>query len=56
LNRLELAHLLRAACTITGDRDVLVLGSQSILGSFEVSELPERGPSRTAVRIDARGV
>lgn len=34
MKRSELEHILRAAATIAGDFDVLVLGSQSILGSF----------------------
>ncbi len=45
MNRQQLAHLLRSACTITGDGDVLVLGSQSILGSFDEDMLP---PEATA--------
>jgi hypothetical protein len=36
----ELAHILRAACSITGDPHILVIGSQSILGSFSEEELP----------------
>lgn len=42
MTRDELAHLLRAACTITGDRNVLVIGSQSILGTFDEADLPPR--------------
>lgn len=45
MKRLELAHILRAACDITGDPDVLVIGSQSILGTFDEDDLP---PSATA--------
>ena len=45
MNRQQLAHLLRAACAITHDEDVLVLGSQSILGSFDEDDLP---PEATA--------
>jgi len=45
VTRDELAHLLRAACTITGDRNVLVIGSQSILGTFDEADLP---PTATA--------
>lgn len=41
MNRQELAHILRAACTIAGDADVLVIGSQAILGAYDESELPE---------------
>lgn len=42
MKRSELEHILRAAATIAGDFDVLVLGSQSILGSFTEDELPLR--------------
>ncbi|PWH05344.1 hypothetical protein DEO23_12175 [Brachybacterium endophyticum] len=45
MKRLELAHLLRAACDIAGDREVLVIGSQSILGAFDEDDLP---PAATA--------
>lgn len=45
MNRQQLAHLLRSACTIAGDEDVLVLGSQAILGSFDEDDLP---PEATA--------
>jgi hypothetical protein len=41
VRRQELAHILRAACTIAHDRDVLVLGSQAILGAYDDAELPE---------------
>lgn len=40
MKRLALAHILRAACDITGDRRVLVIGSQSILGTFDEDDLP----------------
>jgi hypothetical protein len=42
VKRSELEHILRAAATIAGDFDVIVLGSQSILGSFIEDELPEK--------------
>jgi len=41
VRRAELAHVLRAACRITGDSNILVLGSQAILGSHSEHELPE---------------
>ena len=41
MRRSELAHILRAAATITDDPEILVIGSQSILGSFWEDELPE---------------
>ena len=34
-------HLLRAAGTILRDTEIIVIGSQSILGSYDESELPE---------------
>ena len=40
MKRSELAHVLRSACDITGDPHILVVGSQSILGSFADEELP----------------
>jgi hypothetical protein len=40
VNRQQLAHLLRSACAVAHDADVLVLGSQSILGTFDEEELP----------------
>jgi hypothetical protein len=41
VNRDQLAHVLRAAASIAGDGDIVVLGSQSILGTFSDSRLPE---------------
>jgi hypothetical protein len=41
LKRSELAHVLRAACEITNDPDILVIGSQAILASFPEEMLPE---------------
>jgi hypothetical protein len=40
MDRAQLAHILRAACDVTGDPDVIVLGSQSILGTYDEDELP----------------
>jgi hypothetical protein len=45
VTRIQLAHLLRSACAIAHDADVLVIGSQSILGSFDEEDLP---PEATA--------
>lgn len=42
MKREELAHLLRAASHIAGDNNVVVIGSQAILGTFDESELPDR--------------
>lgn len=40
VRRQELAHVLRAACSIAEDRDVVVVGSQAILGSYDEDDLP----------------
>lgn len=41
MTREELAHVLRAASQIAQDNEIVVLGSQSILGSFAEDMLPE---------------
>jgi hypothetical protein len=40
VNREQLSHLLRAVADATGDVDILVIGSQAILGSIDEVELP----------------
>lgn len=41
MTREQLAHVLRAASRIAEDPDVLVIGSQSILGTYAEDELPQ---------------
>lgn len=41
MNREQLAHIVRAAATITGDGDIVIIGSQAILGAADVGRLPE---------------
>jgi hypothetical protein len=41
VTREQLAHILRAASRIAGRREVIVIGSQAILGSFLDSSLPD---------------
>lgn len=41
MNGEQLAHVLRSAAYIAQDGDILVLGSQSILGSLSKDELPD---------------
>ncbi len=41
MKRVHLEHLLRAASSVAEDPDVIVIGSQSILGSFSEDELPD---------------
>jgi hypothetical protein len=40
VTREQLAHVLRTVSRLTQDRDVLVIGSQSILGSYPEDQLP----------------
>ena len=41
MTREQLAHVLRAAANIAKDPNILVVGSQAILGSHSEDELPE---------------
>lgn len=40
MRRLQLAHVLRAACDVSKDPEIVVLGSQAILGSYDEDDLP----------------
>jgi hypothetical protein len=40
MNREQLQHAMKSAVDITGADDLVVIGSQSILGSFDEDELP----------------
>jgi hypothetical protein len=40
VKRSELAHILRAASDVTNDLEILVIGSQAILASFDEAEMP----------------
>ena len=40
MRREQLEHVLRAASTVVGERDILVIGSQSILGTIHDEDLP----------------
>ena len=40
MKRSQLAHILRAACAVANDPHILVIGSQSILGSIGEDGLP----------------
>jgi hypothetical protein len=40
VNREQLAHVLRAASNIVDDPEILVIGSQSLLASYDEDELP----------------
>jgi hypothetical protein len=41
VRRSELAHVLRAAARIVDDPNILVIGSQAILGTYSEDELPQ---------------
>ena len=45
MNREQLEHILRAASAIAHEPDVLVIGSQSVLGSFAEDDLPQEATS-----------
>lgn len=51
MNREQLAHVVRAAATITGDGDIVVIGSQSILGAADVDDLPEEATMSMEVDV-----
>ncbi len=40
MRREQLEHAIRVACQIIGSSEIIVVGSQAILGSFDESELP----------------
>jgi hypothetical protein len=48
MRRDQLEHALRAACQIIGRPEVIVVGSQSILGTFRDDQLPPGGTRRHA--------
>lgn len=49
MTRDQLAHVLRTVAKISGDRDILVIGSQSILGSYPEDALPPEATGSTEV-------
>lgn len=51
MNRQQLARLLRAACDITKDPEVLVMGSQAVLGTWDEDELPPQATASMEVDI-----
>jgi hypothetical protein len=51
MRRDQLEHAIRAACQIIGRPEVIVLGSQSILGTFREDELPVRATMSGEVDI-----
>jgi uncharacterized nucleotidyltransferase DUF6036 len=50
MRRDQLEHAIRTACQITGSNEVIVVGSQSILGTFREDQLP--ADTTMSVEID----
>ena len=48
MNRAQLEHAIRAACDVARDSELLIFGSQAILGSFP--DAPEA--LRTSIEVD----
>lgn len=55
MNRAQLEHVLRAAADVVGVVDLVVLGSQAILGTYEDWQLPDEATRSTEadVAVDA---
>jgi len=51
MRRDQLEHAIRAACQIIGKTELIVVGSQSILGSFDETELPPEATMSVEVDI-----
>jgi hypothetical protein len=51
MNRRQLWHAIRAACSIAGIDSVIIVGSQSILGSFNEKELPRHATMSLEVDV-----
>jgi hypothetical protein len=53
MRRDQLEHAIRTACQIIGRHEVIVVGSQSILGTFREDQLP--ADATTVARLRAHG-
>ncbi|HEY2578653.1 MAG TPA: hypothetical protein VGI74_20310 [Streptosporangiaceae bacterium] len=51
MRRDQLEHAIRAACQIIGRPEVIVLGSQAILGTFDEDELPSQATMSAEIDI-----
>ncbi|MCP2290864.1 hypothetical protein [Nocardia amikacinitolerans] len=51
MRRDQLEHAIRAACQIIGRPEVIVVGSQAILGTFEETRLPADATMSLAIDI-----
>lgn len=50
MKRKQLAHVLRSASRIAEDQEILVFGSQAILGSYSEDDLPEK--AHASIEVD----
>lgn len=50
MTREQLAHILRAAASVAHDDQVIVVGSQAILGTYDEDDLPE--PAHASIEAD----
>lgn len=51
MNREQLAHAIRTACVLSQKASVIIIGSQSILGSFDEDELPREATESREVDV-----
>lgn len=51
MNREQLAHILRAAAEIVDDPEIVVIGSQSLLGSVDEDVLPDAATASMALDL-----
>ena len=51
MRREQLEHVLRSACQIAGDPEVLVIGSQSVLGAIPEDDLPVKATASMEVDV-----
>src|SRR4029079_10826548 len=49
--RAQLEHAIRTACQIIGHEEVIVVGSQAILGTYEEDELPREATMSAEVDV-----
>lgn len=54
VNRAQLSHVLRAASRVADDPNIIVIGSQAILGSFSDADLPSEATRSMEVDLAFR--
>ena len=55
MRRDQLEHAIRTACQIIGRPEVIVVGSQAILGTFREDELPSQSAGSCGLSVPQRG-